>query len=132
MATEVSRRGRKEVSAATTENLSQVSNAYEADADIYSTEDGLTLYLDLPGVEKGAVSIELDESNTLQIKGKSAVQEPGGLQFREFQVGDFYRSFRLGEEYDRDKVSATLEDGVLKVDVPKREESKPKRIAINA
>ncbi len=132
MATEVSRRGRKEVSASTTENVSQVSNAYEADADIFSTESELTLYLDLPGVEKGAVEIELDETNTLQIKAKGSVEEPKGLQFREFQIGDFYRAFRLGEEYDRDKVSATLENGVLKVNVPKREEAKPKRIAISA
>ncbi|MDB5048024.1 MAG: hypothetical protein JWO30_1095 [Fibrobacteres bacterium] len=138
MATEVekeSRRGRdasKKEAAGTPENLIGLENAYLPDAAIYETEDNLFIRLDIPGVEKGQVQIEVDETNTLQMRAKNGFEEPSGIVFREFVVGDYYRSFRLGEEFDKDGIMAKLEDGVLELTVAKKEEVKPKRISINA
>jgi len=136
MATEVEKESRREPTrreaAGMVENLIGLENAYLPDADIYETEDNLFIRLDIPGVEKGQVQIEVDETNTLQMRARNVFKEPSGIVFREFVVGDFYRSFRLGEEFDKDAITAKLEDGVLELTVAKKEEVKPKRISINA
>jgi len=116
----------------TTENLVEVKSAFLPDAAIYEAEANLLIRMDLPGVEKGQVHIEVDETNTLQIRAKNGFQEPSGILFREFAVGDYYRSFRLGQEYDKEAIKAKLEDGVLELIVNKKAEVKPKRISIIA
>jgi len=130
--TEVSKRTGQEIQPGSAENLSSVENSFAPDCDIFETDDSLYLRLDVPGTEKGKVQIEVDETNTLQIQAKSGFEEPGRILSREFRVGDFYRSFRLGDQFDKGKVSAKLENGVLEVAIGKREEVKPKRIQIEA
>jgi HSP20 family molecular chaperone IbpA len=135
MATEVEKKPRRESgkeAAGTVENLAGIESAFLPDAAIFETEDGLSLKLDLPGVEKGSVKIEVDETNTLQMQARNGFEEPAGILYREFEVGNFYRSFRLGEEFDKDAIHAKLEDGILDLTVGRKEEVKPKRISINA
>lgn len=131
MATEVAKRNRREASA-TAESLANIENAVLADSDIYETEEALLIRMDLPGVEKGSVRIEVDEENVLQVKAKNAFQEPGKALAREFHAGDFYRSFRLGNIFDKERIGAKLEHGVLEITVPKLEAVKPKKIEISA
>ncbi len=59
-------------------------------------------------------------------------ENPLQLASRQFGVGDYFCLFQLGEEYDRDRINAKLDLGVLTVTIPKREDAKPKRIAIQA
>jgi len=135
MATDLEKKPRREggkEAAGTAENLAGIESAFLPDAAIYETEDGLFIKLDLPGVEKGSVKIEVDETNTLQMRAKNGVGEPAGLLHREFEIGDFYRSFRLGQEFDKDAINAKLEDGVLELTVARKEEVKPRRISISA
>jgi HSP20 family protein len=131
-ATEVGKRTGREIRPGTVENLIDVENAFVPDCDIFETEANLYLRLDVPGVGKGNVQIGVDETNTVQIQAKSGFQEPGRPDSREFRVGDFYRSFRLGDQFDKEKISAKLENGVLEIAIGKREEVKPKRIRIEA
>lgn len=114
------------------ENLKEVGGAYLPDACIYENDDGLILLLDVPGVPKGQVRIEVDESDTLQVRARSAFAEPSGPMFREWRPGDYFRSFRLGQGFDKDAVAAKLENGVLELKIPRREEMKPRRVAIEA
>ncbi|HKP94728.1 MAG TPA: Hsp20/alpha crystallin family protein [Fibrobacteria bacterium] len=135
MASEVEkqpRRGAGKEAAGTAENLIELESAFLPDAAIYETGDNLFIRLDLPGVEKGEVRIDVDETNTLQMRARNAFQEPSGMVLREFAMGNYYRSFRLGEEFDKDAITAKLEDGVLELSVARKEEVKPKRISINA
>jgi HSP20 family molecular chaperone IbpA len=136
MAYEILKRPRREAARASAESLSGAGDAALADADIHEGDDALFLRLDVPGVEKGRVSIEVDESNTLQIKARNAFREPaagkGGILLREFRPTDYYRSFTLGEGFDKDRIAAKLEDGVLEITLPKLEAVKPKRIEISA
>ena len=138
MATEVEKKSqkrepaRKKEAGGPAENLVEIENAFLPDASIYENDDNLFVRLDMPGVEKGRVKIEVDETNTLQVRAQNAFVEPIGGAYREFVVGDYYRSFRLGEEFDKDAVNAKLEFGVLELSIPKREEVKPRRISINA
>jgi len=131
MATEVAKKNRGEVSKGR-ENLVNLEQVRTPDADIFETEDQLRLILDLPGAEKGNVSIEVDENETLQVRAKNTFEEPKGRSDREFEVAGFFRSFYLGPEYDKNAINAKLENGVLDLTIPKREEVKPRRIKINA
>jgi len=51
---------------------------------------------------------------------------------RQFNIGNYYRAFQLSDEYDKEKITAKLENGLLQVTVPKREEVKPRKIEIKA
>jgi len=129
---EIEKREKREVSHTGAEQMVDAGSAYSPDVDIYLSEDELFLAVDLPGVEKGAVNIEIDENNHLVIKAQTGVSEPERSVLRQFNIGNYYRAFQIGEEFDKDKVNAKLENGLLEVRIPKREEAKPKRIAINA
>lgn len=115
-----------------TENLQEAGEAFLPEACIYENEDGLMVRLDIPGVKKGDVQIEVDETDTLQMRAKCDIKEPEGALFREWENGGYYRSFRLGPAFEKDNISAKLEDGVLELKIPRREETKPRRIAIQA
>lgn len=101
--------------------------------DIYETKDALYLIADMPGVDEKTVDVEL-EKNILTISGRA---EDGkvkdyNLVFSEYEVGDYERTFTLSDEIDRDKIKATVRQGVLRLELPKAEKVKPKKIMINA
>jgi len=117
---------------AAVEPLVEAGTAYAPDTDIVEDEQGLKLILDIPGVSPGGVTVELDENFILSVKARNVFVEPAGNASRQFSIGDYYRVFQLGDVYDREKVNARLENGVLTLTIPKREDVKPKRIAIRA
>ena len=138
MLNEIMKRPRRETARSTAESLTGAGDAALADAVIHESDDALFLRLDVPGVEKGRVSIEVDETNTLQVKARNSFKEPeaaagkGGILLREFRPMDYYRSFKLGGVIDKDRIAARLEDGILEITIPKLEAVKPKRIEISA
>lgn len=98
--------------------------------DIYESESELTLLADMPGVPIENVDINLD-NDQLTIKGSTSVgQEEGTLLLREYLVGDYYRQFTVSNIIDRDKISASMKDGVLKLVLPKAEAAKPRKIEV--
>lgn len=101
--------------------------------DIYETSDSLLLIADMPGVDEKTVDIELDK-NTLTIVGNVApeVVKDKSLIYSEYETGDYERSFTLSDEIDREKICATVKNGVLRLELPKAEKVKPKKIAIKA
>ena len=102
-------------------------------ADIYETENEIDVIVDLPGVSKDSVEISL-EKNILKINGYVPQETPEGysLAFAEYHIGDYERSFRLSNQIDQDKINATLNDGVLKLRLPKAEAAKSRKIAVKA
>ena|SRR5579883_1995464 len=100
------------------------------DVDIRETDDELTLYCDLPGVEKADVQVEVRD-NTLVLSGqRKAHKEEDGWLRREAFSGAFYRAFSLPAEVEAGKVSATMANGVLEIRLPKAEQAKPHRVTI--
>ncbi len=100
--------------------------------DIYEAEDKFMVRAELPGVEKDAVGVSI-EDNVLTIKGeKTFVEAKEGEQWTrvETRYGDFSRSFTLPEEVDVDKVDAAYKNGVLELMIPKLEAAKPKMIDV--
>jgi HSP20 family molecular chaperone IbpA len=100
--------------------------------DIYEDGDVVTLFADLPGVSKENLDVQVDK-DTLKVHGKRAVgngAEGVTRWYDEIPAKDFYRAFTIGEEIDREKITATMNNGVLKLTLPKTEKTKPKRIDI--
>jgi len=132
MTTDLEKREKQEVGAAAAEQMNQSGPAYSPDVDIHVSDDEVVFSVDLPGVAKGDVNIQVDETDTLVIAGRNSAREPGDAVVRQYEVGNYYRAFQLSEDYDKTKISAKLENGLLVVTIPKREEAKPKRIEIKA
>jgi HSP20 family molecular chaperone IbpA len=101
-------------------------------ADIYETDDALTLIMEMPGVEKKDIDIAL-EDDVLRVEGKIDYAKYQGLDpvYTEYNVGHYARGFSLSGKIDRDGISAQLADGVLTLTLPKAKEAQPRRIAIN-
>jgi HSP20 family protein len=100
--------------------------------DIYETDDALILTVDLPGVPKDAVHIEIHQ-NTLMLRGerKPAADVQADRYHRvERAYGTFQRSFVLPTLVDQEHVQASYHDGILELRLPKSEAARPKRIAI--
>jgi len=132
MSTEIEKREKQEVGSTAAEQLRHSGPAYSPDVDIYITDDEALFLIDLPGVNKGEVTIEVDETDSLIIRGTNGFKEPDNAVLRQYRTGNYYRAFQLSKEYDKEKISAKLENGLLEVTIPKREEAKPKRIEIKA
>ena len=99
--------------------------------DIYEDTDGVTLFADLPGVSKESLDVQIDK-DLLKIFGRRTPGNGGEVlsSYDEIPNKDFYRAFTIGEEIDREKITASMNNGVLKLILPKSERTKPKRIDI--
>ena len=100
--------------------------------DLSETEDAYLIHLDLPGLKKDEVEINVHDG-TLSVSGERRQEETeeGRAFVRvERSYGRFYRSFSLPQTINAEGIEATFEDGVLTVHVPKAEELKPRRIDI--
>jgi HSP20 family protein len=100
-------------------------------ADIFESENELTVNLDLPGVDPNIVDIRV-ENNILTIRGERQFAENQKENFHrvERSYGPFARAFTLSTSVNPDKIRANYKDGVLSITLPKSETAKPKRIQI--
>ncbi len=100
-------------------------------ADIYETDENISVTLDMPGVSEESIDITL-EKNVLTINGYSDIDVPEGysLAMAEYEIGDYERSFRLTDRIDQDGIEAVYTDGVLHLTLPKAEAVKPKKIEV--
>jgi len=101
--------------------------------DIYESEKDTVLVADMPGVDDKSVNIEL-EGGVLTVTGEVSDEKCEGhdLVYAEYRVGDYQRSFRLADTVDRDKIGASVKNGVLRIVLPKAEQALPKKIQVNA
>ena len=101
------------------------------ETDIYEGEDALTVILEMPGVEKSNVSINV-EDGALNVEGRLDLAKYRGLQplYTEYNIGHYSRSFRLSSKIDQSKIAAEMKDGVLLLKLPKIEEAKPRTIQV--
>jgi HSP20 family molecular chaperone IbpA len=108
------------------------SSLFQPRFDITESENELTLYGDLPGVSQDDLVVRY-ENEHLIISGRVAARNEGLQVLREeYGIGDFQRTFTIGESIDPEAISAEVHNGVLIVHLPKAEAAKPKRIAVKA
>ncbi len=98
--------------------------------DIYETPKQLVLLVDLPGVEPENVEIDL-KHNSISILAKVSEQERGRVLLDEYRAADFFRAFGITELVDYAGVQASLEDGVLKVILPKSQRMVSRKIVVS-
>jgi HSP20 family molecular chaperone IbpA len=102
-------------------------------ADIYETNNSIVVMAEMPGVPSDGVDITL-ERRVLTIRGRSTTSEHAGYQrvYNEYTDGDYERVFTLSENIDRDRIEATLKDGVLHLTLPKAEAARARRIELKS
>lgn len=100
-------------------------------ADVYETEGEFVIALDLPGIERSALEIDLD-NDRLSIRGvrAGAEGEEENLHRAECPRGRFLRRFGIPSTVDQKGITAEYRDGVLRVTLPKRKEQKSRRVEI--
>ncbi len=124
---------RKEVTAQ--ESSASESKAAEPSirpaVDIFEDKTGITVKADMPGVSKDRLEVRID-SDTLYIEGEATLPMPENTQalYADVRSTRYERSFSLSRELDGEKIAANLNDGVLTLHLPKRQEHKPRKIEV--
>ena len=100
--------------------------------DIYEVQDGWRLVADMPGLSKEELDVHV-ERGVLTISGPFAVEPPEGRPvYGGFPRADYFRSLALSDEIDRASVSASLNNGVLTVTLPRAEAAATRKIEVQA
>jgi HSP20 family protein len=108
------------------------TRAFVPIADIFETEQALSVILEMPGVEKENVDISV-ENDTLTIQGRIDYSKYEGLQpvYTEYNVGHYVRTFQISSKIEQGQISAELKDGVMTLVLPKAEKAKPRKITVS-
>ncbi len=100
--------------------------------DIYEADDGLTVVMEVPGVDRKDIEVKL-ENHELRIEARIDFSKYEGMEplYTEYNIGHFSRTFSLSEKIDQQQIGASLNDGVLTLTLKKVKEATPRRIQIN-
>lgn len=107
------------------------ATTYLPDVDIIEARDHFSLLADIPGVSQEDVEVTV-ENNILSIRASATVVTPEGhtLVGREYGIGNYHRDFTLPDSVDTNGIKAKVQNGVLQLTIPKREEVKTRTIKI--
>jgi len=97
-------------------------------ADIYETDAGYLIAIDLPGIKRDDIEIDIDD-NRLLVKGARVIDDSRSRR-SERPRGKFLRSFSVPASIDQNKIGADYKDGVLQIRLPKRAEQKAQKIEV--
>jgi HSP20 family protein len=99
--------------------------------DIVEDAQGITVWADLPGVSKEGLEVKVHDGN-LTIEAKAGIERPEGLrvQHAEIRTPHYLRAFSLSSDFDTARIEAQLQDGVLRLTIPRREEARPRKIEV--
>ena len=99
--------------------------------DIFETEDGLTVVMEVPGVNREAIDINV-ENDVLKVEAKIDPAKYEGMEplYTEYNVGHFARSFTLSNKIDQQQIGAKLEEGILTLTLNKAKDAMPRKISI--
>lgn len=105
---------------------------YVPAADIFETDEALTLLLEMPGVGKDSVNVQI-ENDVLRVEGKIDYSAYKDIEpvYTEYNVGHYARAFTLSDRISREAITARVENGVLTLTLPKSKEAMPRKIAVN-
>lgn len=109
----------------------RAGRTYVPRIDIVELNEGIRLLADLPGVDENTLDIVL-ENDQLTIEGFVEAERPSGydLAHVEYGVGNFRRVFKLSDQVDQEKISATIKHGVLQLDMPFATGPRTRKIAV--
>ena len=115
------------------ENLPQASAGFMPHADIVESNDHYVLTLELAGCKPEAVNVEVKDGRLLVYGEKHSIPIVEGerLICNQRRSGSFSRAFEFGEQVDFEKIAAGYTDGLLTIQIPKSEKSKPRKIKVD-
>ncbi len=99
--------------------------------DIFENQDEILLLADMPGVAVEQLEVRVDK-DVLILEGKKSMEDSTGILRCELEACTYTRQFSLPRTIDPAKISASLEHGVLRVHLPKRESIKPRQVQVTA
>jgi HSP20 family molecular chaperone IbpA len=107
------------------------ARSFVPETDIYETADALTVVMEMPGVDKSNMDIEIADG-VLRVSGTIDFSKYEKLQpvYSEYNIGHYRRTFSLPNQVNQEKIAAEVKDGVLTLTLPKAEAAKPRKIAI--
>lgn len=99
--------------------------------DIFETAEEYVVMAEMPGCDPQGIDVQF-ENGELSITGRVAPRPlpQGAWLAREFEVGDFARTFNVTDSIETEKISAEYEHGILTLRLPKIETAKPRRIEV--
>lgn len=118
------------------ENGNELTDMMNVSMDVAESEQAFEVKVDLPGIDPDNVDIQID-NNTLTIRGErqhELAEKDEDKQYHRVEryVGRFARSVVLPTSINEDETAAEFKNGVLKIVIPKTDESKPRKIRINS
>jgi HSP20 family molecular chaperone IbpA len=105
---------------------------YSPTVDIVRSDEAITIVADLPGVRKADLDVRIEDGVLTIAAPVAEVEARHKPVYREYGVGGYARRFILSDKIDQARIAAELEDGVLRVTLPKAERLKPRKIEIGA
>ena len=115
------------------ENETLTTAGFVPPVDIFEDEHKLVLKLEIPGIRQEDLDVRL-ENNALSIKGERSFKSEGkeeNFHRVERRYGSFYRAFTVPTTVDPESIQADYDAGILRIELQKRAESKPKQIKVN-
>ena len=108
-----------------------VSGTWVPPVDVAETQEKILVRAEVPGMKQEDISIEFS-NGLLTIRGDRKLEKSEGVTWHRVEriYGNFSRSFTLPRSVDPERISASYREGILEIEVPKREEAKPKHIRI--
>lgn len=112
--------------------LLQTQNSISPVVDIYETENDFELLANMPGVERNNIQVKLDDKSLI-IFGKINFTDAVNRKYilNENEIGNYFRSFKISDSIDKEKIKARYDNGQLVVTLPKHEKVKPRKIDIS-
>ena len=106
---------------------------FRPDVDILQKPDGYVIFADLPGVDEGSVDVRLDKG-VLSVDAKFGAfpEHNWTTRHEEYRLGSYHRAFRVSEDIDPAGVSASMRNGVLELQLPKSEATRPRSIPVQS
>ena len=106
---------------------------FTPEVDIFETDREITMLADIPGVASDGVNIDLRDGVLTLIGNFKPWEGPEESDVLiEFETGKYYRQFTLSDAIDQNNINAKLEDGVLRLTLPKAQKAVPRQITVTA
>ena len=129
---------KKELVAVNTYNSDSINellitqNSISPVVDIFETVNDYILIANLPGVERSNIQVKLDDKSLI-VFGKINFEEAVNRKYilNEKEIGNYFRSFKISDSIDKEKINARYDNGQLIVTLPKHDKVKPRKIDIN-
>jgi HSP20 family protein len=112
--------------------LLKTQNSISPVVDIFETENDFILMANLPGVERANIHVKLDDKSLI-IFGRINFEEAVNRKYilNEKEIGNYYRSFKISDSINKEKINARYDNGQLILTLPKNEKIKPRKIEIS-